>query len=997
MNREIKFSILLLYILFWAIFLIVTALVDYFSFHRAISLTDILLYNVPPHDIYIRKITFVLFAVFGVIFYILLSKREKVEKLLTQTNMILSSIRDINKLITIEKDPGKLISETCNILVKKHGFSKAWILIFSKEGVLKYSAESGVGVSFDKLLKKFSTGNMPSCLSKTSESDEVCVIDHSEYLCGECELADDSNNKYLSMVYKLAHEKIFLGYISVSINKEKIFNLMEYKKLFKEIADDLAFAVWSSELEREKRLSEERYKALFENAVNGIVVLKYSTEYSDFIIFDMNKPAENIEKINRKDAIGKNAKDVFYYLETTGLYDTVGRVYKTGKAHNFPVSSYKEGKIVFWRDNYIYRLETGEVVIIFKDETKRKNTEVALEVSEKKYRVLFDNSPDAIFIFDPVNLNFIEVNKVACDRLGYTRDELIKKNLPSISSPKYALLINDRIKQIFESGHEFYETEHVHKNGSIIPSEASSTIIKYDVKPVILSVVRDITLRKMNERSLRENEKKMNAFFDNSPSLIYIKDLDGNYIVANNRFKDLIGIPSEKIEGKTDFDIFPHDFAAKFRENDLGVLKKGKAVEYEEVINIGDDERTYMSIKFPLPDSAGNPIGVCGISTDITERKKLESKFLQAQKMETVARLAGGIAHDFNNILTVIVGYNELLLTNFSQDDPIYNELQEVMKTIDRATNLIGQLLTFSRRQVFNPVILDLNDKLFEMDKMMRRIIGEDVELIMIPGEDLWPVKIDISQLEQVITNLVVNARDAMPGGGKLTIETYNVNSDIEYPAHHPEVIPGDYVFLAFSDTGTGMSDEVKSHVFEPFFTTKENGRGTGLGLSTCYGIIKQSGGDILVYSEPGNGTTINIYLPRESGEFKKSLKQESFENAPEGSETILLVEDESNVRKMASRVLSRKGYKIIEASNGEEALRFAENYLPGKIDILLTDVIMPHMGGVELSEKIKEKNPKIKVLFISGYTENSIVHNGVLDHGIFFLQKPFTSYVTCF
>jgi CheY-like chemotaxis protein/two-component sensor histidine kinase len=369
----------------------------------------------------------------------------------------------------------------------------------------------------------------------------------------------------------------------------------------------------------------------------------------------------------------------------------------------------------------------------------------------------------------------------------------------------------------------------------------------------------------------------------------------------------------------------------------------------------------------------------------------LQEQLRQAQKMEAVGQLAGGIAHDFNNLLTVIKGYGQLSLLQLKENDPLWGNIQEIEKATERAVHLTRQLLAFSRRQILDLKVLDLNTLLKDLDKMLRRIIGEDIELVILLDGNLGRVKIDPGQIEQVILNLAVNARDAMPSGGKLTIETANVVLDEEYANTHVGVIPGHYVRLSVTDTGLGMSQEVKEKAFEPFFTTKDKGKGTGLGLSTVYGIVRQIGGNVWVYSEPEYGTTFKIYLPRVEEELDTPHGRDETDSLPRGSETVLLVEDEPLVRDLAHRLLNQQGYNVLEAANGVQALRVAQEHAGENIHLLLTDVVMPQMGGKELADQLKMLRPDVKVLYTSGYTDDAIVHHGVLEPGTNFLQKPFS------
>lgn len=394
--------------------------------------------------------------------------------------------------------------------------------------------------------------------------------------------------------------------------------------------------------------------------------------------------------------------------------------------------------------------------------------------------------------------------------------------------------------------------------------------------------------------------------------------------------------------------------------------------------------------KIPMRNSQGQVVGLLGTWQDITQRKSLEEQLRQAQKMEALGQLAGGVAHDFNNLLTVINGLCELVSSNLRPDDPNKKLLQEVQKAGDRAAALTRQLLAFSRKQVLEPKVLDLNTVVADVEKMLRRLIGEDVTLTTVLNPALGRVKVDPGQIEQVIVNLAVNSRDAMPGGGKLTIETSNVVLDETYSAAHPDVVPGRYVLLTVSDSGCGMSPEVQARIFEPFFTTKEPGKGTGLGLATVYGIIKQSGGHISVHGERGRGTSFKIYLPSVDEKVSTGKSHHGGKRTQQGMETILVVEDEDAVRTMICLALRKFGYTVLEASQGTAAVQLCEQH-QGSLHLLVTDVVMPDMGGRQLAERLTRLRPDLKVLYLSGYTDDAIVHHGVLQAEVAFLQKPFT------
>jgi nitrogen-specific signal transduction histidine kinase/ActR/RegA family two-component response regulator len=380
-----------------------------------------------------------------------------------------------------------------------------------------------------------------------------------------------------------------------------------------------------------------------------------------------------------------------------------------------------------------------------------------------------------------------------------------------------------------------------------------------------------------------------------------------------------------------------------------------------------------------------------GVLRDITEHKRLQAQFLQSQKMEAIGLLAGGVAHDFNNLLTVIKGYAEVLAEDIDPGDPKRCDVEQILKAGNQAASLTSQLLAFSRKQILQPEILDLNATIRQMSSMLRRLIGEDIDLVTIAHPELGSVNADPVQIQQILMNLAVNARDAMPQGGKLTIEMANAHFDEAYVREHPQTMDGPYVMLAISDNGIGMDAATQARLFEPFFTTKGKGKGTGLGLSTIYGIVKQSGGFIWVYSEQGKGSTFKIYFPRVEGQSPTATIESNVQHKLNVSETVFVVEDEPSVRALTSRILQSRGYAVLEASNGKLALDIAQKH-SGEIHMVITDVVMPEMGGKALVSQLKMDRPDIKVLFVSGYADNAIVHHGILDSGIEFLQKPFSS-----
>jgi two-component system cell cycle sensor histidine kinase/response regulator CckA len=485
---------------------------------------------------------------------------------------------------------------------------------------------------------------------------------------------------------------------------------------------------------------------------------------------------------------------------------------------------------------------------------------------------------------------------------------------------------------------------------------------------------------------LLASEARYRLMFDNSPLPKWMYDLETlRFLAVNDAAVREYGYSRKEFLAMTVADIRPAEdvpaFLSLVRESNqpkFGVWRhKRKTGEIFEV------EVTMHTFK------VGERTCRLAVTKDVTERLRLEEQLRQSQKMEAVGRLAGGVAHDFNNVLSVILSYGDMLLADMKPGERMRDDVEEIRKAGLRAADLTRQLLMFSRQQVLETRVLDLNELLTSMDKMLQRILGADVDLVSLPGVALGRVRADPSSIEQVIMNLVVNARDAMPTGGKLTMETGNVVLDEAYALEHLGVKPGRYVMLAVTDTGTGIDKATLTRIFEPFFTTKESGKGTGLGLSTVFGIVQQSGGSVWVYSEPGQGTTFKVYLPRVDGEVE-AIRLTQPPTTLRGSETILVVEDDDQVRAVACGILRRTGYHVIEARNAGEALLHSEKH-PGTIHLLLTDVVMPQMSGPELAKRLASVRPGMKVLCMSGYTDDSIVRHGVLDAQIAYLQKPIT------
>jgi PAS domain S-box-containing protein len=631
-------------------------------------------------------------------------------------------------------------------------------------------------------------------------------------------------------------------------------------------------------------------------------------------------------------------------------------------------------------------------------ETELKQVQELLEKERQTFFPILHRAPYGIVLIDSDG-KFIYINPAFTDITGYTLEDIFagrdwfhraspfpEYRQEIISSLKRDV-IQKEIERIFSV---------VCKNGETKEIEFKPTLLDDGRIVVVLS---DVTERKRAEDALKESEEKYRTILENIEDGYFEVDIAGNFTFFNDSLCRMLGYSKDEMIGMNNRNYTDQENAKKLYQAFNKVYTTGEPINgfgWEVVAKDGTKLFGEVSVSL-VKDSKGKPTGFRGIARDITERKRaeeekaaLQEELRQSQKMEAIGGLAGGIAHDFNNLLTVISGNCQLSLLELKEGDPVKGNIQEIKAAADRATSLTRQLLAFSRRQVLNMSVLDLNTIIRDLEKMLRRVIGEDVELVTSLANDLGTVKTDPGWIEQVIMNLAVNGRDAMPSGGKLIIETNNAELDEPYTRSHVAIKPGRYVKLCVSDTGVGMVPEVREHLFEPFFTTKKKGKGTGLGLSTVYGIVKQSEGNIWVCSEPGLGTTFNIYLPRVDESLVDTREKVTREEHPGGGETILVVEDEEDVRGLTVRILERQGYRVLEASCGNDALLLSKERIE-PIDMVLTDVVMPGMNGPQLADQLMHLHPKMQVLYMSGYTDNAVFHQGILGEGVNYIQKPFT------
>lgn len=727
------------------------------------------------------------------------------------------------------------------------------------------------------------------------------------------------------------------------------------------------------------RISEERFHRALENIPDGIAIYD-----QDLKIQFINTAALQLTGRSFSDFIGKRDEDIWppqvyqsylpiirkaidtgivQFLETDLLLPHIGT--RNLKITGVPLLN-KRGNVL-------------ELMSITQDLTEQNQR-------EKEYKELIDGMNDSVFVigFDG---KFVEVNKTAVEVLGYSRKELLSMGPEDIDPYLTAENIKRMVEGMKTAKMQVFETRHRTKHGAVIPVEISSSRLTYGGNPVVLSIVRDITERKQAE----SERDRLIAAIEHAGEIIFITDLDGTIQYVNPAFERITGYTKEEVIGQTPRILKSGQQDKTFYREMWKTLSSGETWKGRMINKRKDgisytEELTISSVK----DHSGKIINYVAVAHDITEHLTLLAQFQQAQKMESIGRLAGGVAHDYNNMLGVILGFTELAMDKVNADEPLYDDLQEILTAAKRSADITRQLLAFARKQTIAPKVLDLNENVESMLRMLRRLIGENIDLAWIPETDLWAVKMDPAQVEQILANLCVNARDAIKNVGKITIETKNKNFDNEYCADHAGFLPGDYVMLSVSDDGCGMDKETLDKIFDPFFTTKEVGEGTGLGLATVYGIVNQNNGFINVYSEPGKGTTFKIYLSRHSDAATDTTAKSTSEAPLSHGETVLVVEDEMSILKLTVKILDGLGYFVLTANTPTQAIRMAREHT-GEIHLLMTDVIMPDINGWDLAGRLLPLYPNLKCLFMSGYTANVIAHRGILEEGVHFIQKPFS------
>lgn len=738
---------------------------------------------------------------------------------------------------------------------------------------------------------------------------------------------------------------------------------------------------------------EKRFRATLDNMLEGCQIIGFDWSY-----IYLNDAAANHGRMHKEDMTGKSMLELYPGIEQTQIFALMQDGMINRVSHQVENEFYYGNGSKRWFELSIQPVPEG-IFVLSIDVTEKKWAEHSLKESESRFRTLFEQSPIGIIMAAPNGFP-IRSNKALRELVGYTEEEICSRSFLEWTHPDEREASQRLIKSIAagEYDRKIMEKRYLHKNGDMVWGRTAVTAVRNSAGAVeyFIAMVEDITESKMAEQVLQDSENRYRSLFMHSPDAVFAA-LDGEVSLVNQACLSLFGAQKdEDIVGKPILDLVAPEFRALAAKRRDILDAEGRPLPLAEMQVLRMDGKPVdvevLTSAFPMGDAMATHVILRDISARKNmekEKEQLQEQLSQSQKLESVGRLAGGVAHDLNNLLSPIIGFGEILSDDLEPDDPKREAVEEILGAGLRARNLVRQLLAFSRKQTLEFKPLDISQTLGAFKNLLRRTIPEDIEIKVVSSEKVLPVMADAGQMEQVIMNLAVNAADAMPNGGVLTLETGMADLDADYAKLHSEVQPGRYAALVISDTGQGMDQAARERAFEPFFSTKGK-RGTGLGLATVYGIVKQHGGSIWLYSEEGQGATFKIYLPVAEESRPADEPEKKAVIKLNGDETILLVEDNANVLHLAGTILKRRGYKTLAAKGSAEALEIIKS---GKepIHLLLTDVVMPEMNGRQLYTKALEMLPALKVLYMSGYTDNVIAHRGVLDEGVQFIQKPFS------
>ncbi|MHB1317616.1 MAG: PAS domain S-box protein [Anaerolineae bacterium] len=744
------------------------------------------------------------------------------------------------------------------------------------------------------------------------------------------------------------------------------------------------------------------FRQLFDNMNTGVAIYQPVDGGADFSFSDINAAGLRITGLERSQVMGRTLTELFPGVGEMGLLDALRRVWDTGQAEDLPAGKYSDDRLSKWYANRLFKIPSGEVVALYDDLTLSKQTESAVAAERQLLRTVIDNLPFSVYAKDLQGRKTL-ANRADVERMGLsTEEEALGKTDYDIYPPDRAAEYAANDQRVLLGGVAILNEERLHvtpegrrewRLGSRVPlTDGEGQIIG------LVGISQDITERKQADEALQESEARFRTLFEAAPEGIFVHS-NGRLTFVNPAICSMMGASSpEELLGTHYLDLIPPEYREEVAERTRVGQETGAPAPTMELELLRKDGSRIPIESTPVPVRYQGSPSQLVLVRDITGRKRrekeraqLDARLAQLQRLESTGQLAGGVAHDFNNMLGVILGYADMALGRVDATQPIFAELQEIRKAAQRSADLTQQLLGFAGKQTAAPISLDVNMVVEDMLSMLRRLVGEDITVTWVPAPVPCTIKFDPAQLNQVLVNLCINAREAIDGVGELIIETGHAALDQEYCSLHAEGCdPGEYVVVAVSDNGRGMDEETQQHLFEPFYTTKRTGEGAGLGLATVHGIVLQNRGSISVYSEPGQGTTFRIYLPLEP--LEPGIKRPPAPVAPasRGYETVLLVDDEQAVLTMTAAMLARQGYTVLPASSPAYALRLAEEHT-GEIGLLLTDVVMPGMNGRDLAREILSIHPTIRCLFMSGYSSEVIEHRGMLGAGVNFIAKPFT------
>ncbi len=793
--------------------------------------------------------------------------------------------------------------------------------------------------------------------------------------------------------YEVEHDFATIGKRTMLLNARQIEQAMGKKRIILLAIEDI-----TQRKQLEDLLTEEveRYRKVFETASDGILLF----EKDGLTIRHANPAIEVMLDCSKGELLGKELKDIGFPDDIGSYREIIQTLNEVGilNYREAPVQK-KSGQVI---DADIYMVDKSSLVQCnIRDVTVQKRAEEILRKTEDHYRLIAQNMADVITTLD-MDLRFTYVSPSILRLLEFTVEEIMAQTIDEILTPDSLQIFSEALEEELHleaaktatpDRARILELEVYKKDGSVIWVENTLSFIRdKGQKPIgVLVVSRDIAERKQAESDLRSSHKKFHSMVDNI----------GMGVVLISPTMEILEMNRQMLGWFPEIDTSVHPLCYQAFNNTphegicdhcptCRTLEDGNVHECETVTLTANSSRNYRIISSPILDQKGTVTAAIVMVEDITDRISLENQFRQAQKMESVGRLAGGVAHDYNNVLSVITGFTELAMAKVGSNISQRSDLEEVLIAARRAADITRQLLAFARKQVISPKVIDLNDNVEGLLKLIRRLIGENIDLFWHPMVTPCSVKIDPSQIDQILANLCVNARDAIKDVGKITIETGIKVFDADYCADHADADPGEFVMLAVSDNGCGMHKEILENIFDPFFTTKDVDKGTGLGLATVHGIIKQNKGFISVFSEPNTGTTFKLYFPRHEGK-PVEIKEEVTEEIPQGlGEIILLVEDDASILKLGKKILDGLGYTVLPAGSPAEAIRLAEKN-DSQVNLIVTDVIMPGMNGLDLTKRLKSYYPDLKCMFMSGYTADVIAHHGVLNEGVHFIQKPFS------